>query len=257
MAERAPKRMEPGDGPGHIVAIGGGGFSVEPDNGLLDDFILSLSPRQPAKVCFVPTASADSAAYLVKFYRAFSGRAIATDLTLFDPPALPRRPSRTSELGPFVAEQDIIYVGGGNTANLLALWRAHGLDTVLRAAWWRGAILCGVSAGMICWFRGGVTDSFGNLAALADGLGLIDATACPHYNGEEQRRPTYHRLIREGLQWGYAADDGAALHFRGAELVEVVSAQTNAAAYRVEFVDGRVVETRLGARFLGGAFAAE
>jgi peptidase E len=101
--------------------IGGGGFSVEPDNGLLDDFILSLSPRQPAKVCFVPTASADSATYLVKFYRAFSGRAIATDLTLFDPPALPRRPSRTSELGPFVAAQDIIYVGGGNTANLLAI----------------------------------------------------------------------------------------------------------------------------------------
>ena len=236
--------------------MGGGGFSAEPDNPLIDDFILSLSPRQPARVCFVPTASADSAAYLVQFYRAFSERALATDLTLFDPPSLPRRPPRTSELGTFVAEQDIIYVGGGNTANLLAMWRMHGLDKLLREAWMRGAILCGVSAGMICWFRGGVTDSFGDLEALSDGLGLIDATACPHYDGEETRRPTYHRLIGNGLQWGYAADDGAALHFQGTELLEVVSSQAAAAAYRVELVDGRVVESRLQARFLGGDLCA-
>jgi dipeptidase E len=249
--------MEPVGSPGHIVAIGGGGFSVEPDNPLLDDFILSLSPRQPAKVCFVPTASAESTAYLVRFYRTFSGRAVPTDLTLFDPPSLPRQPPRTSDLGTFVAGQDIIYVGGGNTANLLAMWRAHGLDKLLRDAWSRGAILCGVSAGMICWFRGGVTDSFGGLEALADGLGLIDATACPHYDGEDQRRPTYHRLISEGLPWGYAVDDGAALHFRGTELVEVVSSQAGAAAYRVELVDRRVVETRLEARFLGGSLEAE
>ena len=237
--------------------MGGGGFSVGPDHLLIDDFILSLSPRQPAKICFVPTASADSAAYLVQFYRAFSGRALATDLTLFDPPSLPRRPQRTSELGTFVAEQDIIYVGGGNTANLLAMWRTHGLDKLLRDAWMRGAILCGVSAGMICWFRGGVTDSFGGLEALADGLGFIDATACPHYDGEEERRSTYHRLIGDGLQGGYAADDDAALHFRGTELLEVVSSQAAAAAYRVELVDGRVVETRLQARFLGGDLEAD
>lgn len=237
--------------PGHIVAMGGGGFSAGPDKTLIDDFILSLSPRQPAKVCFVPTASAESAAYLVRFYRAFSGRALATDLTLFDPPALPRQPSHTSKLDTFIAAQDIIYVGGGNTANLLAMWRTHGLDKLLREAWMRGTILCGVSAGMICWFRGGVTDSFGGLEALTDGLGLIDATACPHYDGEAERRPTYHRLIGDGLPWGYAADDGAALHFRGTELVEVVSSQANAAAYRVELVDGQVVETPLPTRFLG------
>ena len=245
--------MQHVDSPGHIVAMGGGGFSTEPDNPLLDDFILSLSPRQPARICFVPTASADSALYLVKFYRAFSGRAVPTDLTLFDSPALPRRPAKTSELSTFIAEQDIIYVGGGNTANLLAMWRVHGLDQILHDAWRRGAILCGISAGMICWFRGGVTDSFGGLERLADGLGLIDATACPHYDGEEQRRPTFHRLIREGFQSGYAADDAAALHFRGSELVEVVTSQEHAAAYRVEFVNGQVVENRLDARFLGGS----
>lgn len=239
-------------GVGHIVAMGGGGFSMEPDNPLLDDFVLSLSPHQPAKVCFIPTASADSAAYLVQFYRAFSGRAVPTDLTLFDSPTLPRRPRRTSDLGAFVEQQDIFYVGGGNTANLLAMWRTHGLDKLLRDAWSRGAILCGVSAGMLCWFRGGDTDSFGGFDPFTNGLGFIDATACPHYDGEAERRPTYHRLIREGLQWGYAADDGAALHFRGPELVEVVSSRVGAAAYRVERIDGRVVETRLETRFLGG-----
>lgn len=247
------KSMQPVDRPGQIVAMGGGGFSTEPDNSLLDDFILSLAPRQPARICFVPTASADSAPYLVKFYRAFSGRAIPTDLTLFDPSSLPRRPAKTSELGTFVAAQDIIYVGGGNTANLLALWRVHELDQILRDAWSRGAILCGVSAGMLCWFRGGVTDSFGGLEALADGLGLIDATACPHYDGEKQRRPTFHRLIREGLPAGYAADDGVALHFRGAELIGVVTSREHAAAYRVALVHGQVVEHRLAARFLGGS----
>ena len=226
---------------------------MEPDNPLLDDFVLSLSPHQPAKVCFIPTASADSAAYLVKFYRAFSGRAVPTDLTLFDQSSLPRQPRRTSDLGTFVGEQDIFYVGGGNTANLLAMWRTHGLDKLLDDAWSRGAILSGVSAGMLCWFRGGVTDSFGGLDAFTDGLGLIDATACPHYDEEGEYRRVYHRLIREGLQWGYAADDGAALHFRGPELVEVVSSRAGAAAYRVEFLGTRVIETRLQGRFLGGS----
>ena len=224
---------------------------MEPDNPLLDDFVLSLARRQPAKVCFIPTASADSATYIVRFYRAFSGRCVPTDLTLFESAALPRRPARTMDLAKFVVNQDVIYVGGGNTANLIALWRAHGLDVALRQAWRNGAVLSGVSAGMICWFLGGVTDSYGGLEALNDGLNFIEATACPHYDGEPDRRPTYHRLIADGLHSGYAADDGAALHFRGSELVEVVSSRPQAAAYRVELVEGHVIETRLPARFLG------
>ena len=236
---------------GHIVAMGGGGFSMEPDNPLLDDFVLSLSRRRPARVCFIPTASADSATYIVRFYRAFSGRCIPTDLTLFDSPSLTRRPARTSDLARFVAEQDVIYVGGGSTANLLALWRAHGLDVLLREVWSNGAVLSGVSAGMICWFRGGVTDSYGGLERLNDGLGLIDATACPHYDGEKDRRPIYHQAVGGGLQSGYAAEDGAALHFCGSELIETVSSRPTAVAYRVELVGGHVVETRLPVRFLG------
>ncbi|HLJ75601.1 MAG TPA: peptidase E [Thermoanaerobaculia bacterium] len=231
--------------------MGGGGFSMEPENPLLDDFVLRLSRRQPPRVCFVPTASADAPTYIVKFYRAFAGRCIPTDLTLWNPPALPRQPSRTSELAAFVAEQDIIYVGGGDTANLLVLWRRHGLDTLLREAWRRGAVLAGVSAGMLCWFTGGVTDSFGGLEPLHDGIGLIDATACPHYDSEPNRRPTYHRAIASGMKTGYAADDGAALHFHGQNLVEVVSSKPQAGAYRVERVGEKVIETRLPVRYLG------
>jgi peptidase E len=236
---------------GHVVAMGGGGFSMEPDTPLLDDFVLGLSPRQPARVCFLPTASADAPSYIVRFYRAFAGKCVASDITLWNPPSLPRRPPRTADLAGAIAEQDVFYVGGGDTANLLVLWRRHGLDGLLRQAWQRGAVLAGVSAGMLCWFKGGVTDSFGGLDVLDDGLGLIDASACPHYDGEAGRRPAFHRAIAGGLQAGYAADDGAALHFHGATLVEAVSSRPLARAYRVELADGKVAESAMPVRFLG------
>ena len=245
--------MASNPGPGHIVAMGGGGFSMEPDNPLLDDFVLSLSRRRPARVCFIPTASADSPSYIVSFYRAFSGRCIPTDLTLFDSPLLPRRPTLSSGLAAFVAEQDVLYVGGGNTANLLAVWRAHGLDVALRDAWSSGSVLSGVSAGMVCWFSGGLTDSYGGLERLNDGLALIEASACPHYGVDDERRRAFRRTIAEGTTGGYAVDDGAALHFAGSALAEVVSSRPGAGAYRVEQVEGRVVETRLPVRFLGRA----
>ncbi len=235
---------------GSILAMGGGGFSMEPDNPLLDEFLLSLSRRQPARICFIPTASGDSANYITRFYRAFAGRAIPTDLTLFGGP-LERRPASTADLEGFLAEQDIVYVGGGNTANLLAIWRTHGIDVLLKNALNNGIVLAGLSAGMICWFEGGVSDSFGKLQALRDGLGLLKGSACPHYDGEPERRPTYHRLISERLAGGYAVDDGAALHFRGQELIEAVASRGDAGAYRVGLIDGRLAETRLTVRFLG------
>lgn len=231
---------------------------MEPDNPLLDDFPLSLARQTPPRVCFVPTASADSPAYLVRFYRAFaSKRCVATDLTLFGSAALARHPPSTAELRDFVLHQDVIYVGGGNTANLLALWRVHGLDTILRAAWDAGTVLCGVSAGMNCWFEASVTDSFGGelgaagLGALNDGLGFIRGSACPHYDGEAERRPTYHRLIAAGLPDGHAADDGAALHFVDGALADVVTSRATAGAYRVTRSAEGVVEEKLACRFLG------
>jgi peptidase E len=175
---------------------------------------------------------------------------VPTDLTLFDPPALPRQPPRTTDLADFVGTQDVFYVGGGNSAHLLALWRLHGLDGLLREAWISGAVLAGISAGMICWFQAGVTDSYGGLEPLTDGLGLLAGSACPHYNGEPGRRGRFHDLIKAGLPAGYAVEDDVALHFTGTTLTEIVSDRPDAAAYHVERDGEEVRETRLQARLL-------
>jgi peptidase E len=229
-----------------IIAMGGGGFSMEVSP-LLDDYILSRARRKRPRVCFLPTASGDAATYIARFYRAFAPRdCVPTDLTLFDS-LLPRQPAYTTDLPAFVAEQDVIYVGGGNTANAIALWRLHGLDDAMRAAWEAGTILCGVSAGMLCWFTGGVTDSFGGLAVLEDGLGFLPYAGCPHYDGDERRRPAFQQMTVEG----YAADDFAALCFDGETLREVVSSRPEAAGYHLTVRGGVVVENRVPARYLG------
>ena len=231
--------------------MGGGGFSMEPDNPLLDEFVLSIARRTPPRVCFVATASGDSERYVANFYRAFAAlECRPTDLELFE--------RRVGDLRAHVLAQDVVYVGGGNTANLLAVWRAHGLDRILAEAWAAGVVLCGVSAGMNCWFAASVTDSFhlAELAPLGDGLGLLAGSACPHFDGEEQRRPTYHRLVGSGeLPDGWAADDGAALVFAGAQLHEVVASRSGAAAYRVQRTADGVAERRLAARYLGAGAA--
>lgn len=226
-----------------IVVLGGGSFSVEPDGSLLDAYVLGLTEKPRPKICFVPTASGDSAMYITKFYEAFGDRAEASHLPLFGRPRV--------DMAAVLTSQDIVYVGGGNTANMLAVWRIHGVDRMLRAAWERGVILTGVSAGMNCWFEASVTDSFGPLAALRDGLGLLPGSACPHYDGERDRRPTYHRLIAAGFPSGYAADDGAALHFVDTRLTACVTSRTAARAYRVEAESSTVSESALPVKFLG------
>jgi dipeptidase E len=147
--------------------------------------------------------------------------------------------------------QDAIYVSGGNTANMLAVWRVHGIDAVLREAWDAGIVLAGPSAGGLCWFECGVTDSFGpELARLDGALGFLPGSFCPHYDGEPGRPPAYRRLIREGLAPGYAADDAVGVRFAGTDLGEVVTEREGATAYRVELEGGEVVETALPARLL-------
>jgi dipeptidase E len=235
----------------HIIAMGGGGFSMEPENPLLDDFVLELARRarrirgRKLRIAFVPTASGDNDSYLHHFYRAFRpARAEASDLALFD------RDIR--DLRGFVLAQDVIYVGGGNTANLLAVWRVHGLDRVMREAWRRGVILAGISAGALCWFQAGVTDSFGGVFhPLREGLGFLRGAMTPHYNGEPQRRPTLHRLMRRGFPATLALDDGAAAHFTGTRLREIVSSRPKARAFRVALARGHVVEKPLPVRYLG------
>jgi peptidase E len=234
---------------GTILAMGGGGFSMEPDNPLLDDFLLSLAPRDRfPRVCFVPTASGDSAGYIERFEAAFPpDRAVPAVLSLF-------RRDR-SDLRAFLLEQDVLYVGGGSTANLLALWRLHGLDEILLEALGAGVVVAGVSAGMNCWFESSVTDSFGadELRPLHDGLGLVAGSACPHYDGEELRRPTYLELVGSGrLADGYAVDDGCALLFRDGVLTDAVSSRPGAGAHRVERRGDRATEDALEVRYLGG-----
>ena len=228
-----------------IVAMGGGGFAADGDDGLLDDFILSLAGRPRPRVCFIPTAGGDRDSSIVDFHAAFAGRADPSHLPLF---------RRTGEdVAARLLEQDVIYVGGGNTENMLAVWRLHGVDRALRRAWEAGVVLAGMSAGSLCWFETGTTDSFGpELERLGAGLGFLPGSNCPHYDGEPARRPTYHRLVAEGMPGGYAADDWAALHFVGSELREAVSARPWALAYRVELRDGEVVESVLPTRYLGG-----
>lgn len=226
-----------------IVAMGGGGFSMEPSP-LLDDFVLSRARGRKSRLCFLPTATGDSAHYLVRFYEAFpDGRAEPSHLPLFGRPR--------ADLREFLLSRDVIYVGGGNTANMLAVWRLHGVDRFLREAWERGVLLAGLSAGMICWFEAGVTDSFGALRGMRDGLGFLAGSACPHYDGEADRRPAYQALVRDGFPEGFAADDGAALVFAGTELEECVSSRPAARGYRVVRRDGDAVETPLPTRFLG------
>jgi dipeptidase E len=226
-----------------IVAIGGGGFS-DGEDPELDDFILSLTGKDEPRVCFLGQASGDDPGYFARFVDAFAGRAKPTRLKLFNRDVV--------DLERFLLDQDLVYVGGGNTANLLAVWHLHGLDRALRAAWEAGVVLAGLSAGSICWFEAGTTDSFGkDLQPLTNGLGFLPGSHCPHYDGEATRRPAYHHLVGEGLlPDGWAVDDGAAIHFVGTDVREVVTAREGATAYRVERSGDGVTETRMDARLL-------
>ncbi|BAZ32964.1 hypothetical protein NIES4074_54720 [Cylindrospermum sp. NIES-4074] len=231
--------------PKQIFAMGGGGFSMESANPALDKYILGLSQKEKPKVCFIPTASGDSDRYIVRFYSAYLKLSCTpTHLSLFNPP--------TSDLRSFILEQDIIYVGGGNSKNLIALWKEWQLDHILKAAWENGIILSGLSAGSICWFEQGVTDSIPGSLTVLQCLGFIKSSNCPHYDGEPERRPAYHRLLSQGLIGeGYAADDGVGLHFIDNQLEKIVSSRSQAKAYRLEKVGDTVTETILEPIFLG------
>jgi dipeptidase E len=229
-----------------IVAFGGGGFSMEAGNPLLDDYVLSLTGKPRPRVCFLPTASGDADHYVVRFYRQFATRCDASHVSLFRRD----REGVESDFAGHLLRQDLIYVGGGNVVSMLGAWRAHGLQSVLRRAWRQGTVLCGPSAGSLCWFAEALT-AFHSEPYRVQGLGLLPHSNCVHYDAEPQRREEYRRFVGDGMRPGYAADDGAALHFRGKELARVVSSRPRARAYRVEPVDDEVVETPLDVEYLG------
>jgi dipeptidase E len=231
-----------------IVAMGGGGFSMEPENTLLDQYILNLIATEKPRVCFIPTASGDSDAYITRFYAAFAKfPCIPKHLSLFNPP--------TIDLQSFVLEQDILYVGGGNTKNLIALWQAWGLDQIIRAAWEKGIVLCGLSAGSLCWFEEGVSDYLPGKMSPLKCLGFLKGSHVPHFN-DPTRRPAYHQFIAAGMmQNGYAADDGVALHFINDRVEKILSSRLDAKAYRVEKCGDLVRETILDPIYLGNSIS--
>ena len=206
-----------------------------------------LSGSLTPKICIVNTASGDDAAGYVRTYNALSAMpSKVSHLQLFSMP-------NVTDPADFLLDQDVIFVGGGSVANMLAVWRVHGLDEILRQAWHAGVILTGVSAGAICWFAGGTTDSFGVvLRPFTDGLGLLRGSYCPHYDSEPRRRPLYQALVADGsLPPGVACDDGAAAHFIDDSFAEIVADRPNARGYLVEpGQDGVALETKLETRLL-------
>jgi dipeptidase E len=249
-----------------IVALGGGGFSMERDSTLLDDYVLSLigagrfgDPSEAGarpRVCFLPTASGDADHYVVRFYRRFAPTCEASHVSLF------RRDQGTGveeDLASHLLAQDLIYVGGGNVLSMLGAWRAHGLDAILRRAWRRGIVLCGPSAGSLCWFDQALS-AFHGAPRVVRGLGFLPYSNCVHYDAEPARRVEYHRFVADGLRAGYAAEDGVALHFCGTSLARAVSSRPDGAAFLVEPSEASqsgVSERRLQVDYLGAACPGE
>jgi dipeptidase E len=228
-----------------IIAMGGGGFSMEPENLLLDQYIIEQAYNKKPKVCFLPTASGDQQSYIDRFYEAFESlECIPSHLSLFEP--------NVTDIGEFLLGQDIIYVGGGNTRNMMILWKEWGLDELLLQCYKKGIILAGISAGSICWFEEGLTDPLNGPLHPIKGLGILKGSHCPHYDGENKRKPAYRKHVKEArMKPGYAADDGAAVHFVDEALYKTVSSRRNSSSYRVEVQDNEIVELKLDGIYLG------
>lgn len=225
---------------------------MESGNPLLDDYVVGLAAAAAGtdrpKVCFVPTASGDADHYIVRFYRAFSpSRCEPSHVSLF---RRDRGSGIDGDIASHLLAQDLIYVGGGSVLSLLGTWRAHGLDDVLAECWRRGIVLCGLSAGSLCWFDEAVT-AFHGRAQRVEGMGLLPYGNCVHAN-DPKRREEFRSLVASGeMGTGYGADDGAALHFVGRDLGHAVASRRDATAFRVEGIGGEALETPLHVEYLG------
>jgi len=237
--------------PRQILAMGGGGFSMEAGNALLDEHALALTGVECPRVCFLPTASGDADHYIVRFYRAFpAGRCQPSHISLF------RRDGGASDLAAHLREQDLVYVGGGSVISLLGTWSAHGVDVMLRAAWEAGVVMAGLSAGSLCWFELGVTAFHGESTPVR-GTGMLPYSNAVHYDDKPERRAAFLTAVADTMVSGYGTGDGAALHFVGTELAEVVASRPKARAYHVALEGAEVTETELATRFLGAPLAVE
>ena len=218
-----------------IIAIGGGGFGRSPGEGLIEKYILDQSEQNDPKICFIPTATGDNEAYKVNYYSTFSKLDCSpSHLDLF---------KRTPNLKDLILKQDIIFVGGGNTKSMLAVWKDWGLDLLLKEAYEKGVIMSGVSAGAICWFDQGITDSWAEDLKVMDCLGFIEGACCPHYDEEPQRKPSLNKFITEKvLKSCYAVDGGCALHIEDEKEFKSVVFSENKNSFLVEMKDNKVAE---------------
>ena len=239
---------------GQIIVMGGGGFTMEPDNPLLDRYVLAATGKAYPRVCFVPTAAGDAAGYVDRFADAFPEELCERSwLSLFS--------RKVDDLAEFLGEQDLVYVGGGNTVNLLAVWRAQGLDRALPAALAAGTVFCGVSAGALCWFERGITDSYGpDLKPLLNGLGVLEGAFCPHYDSDWRRPEEFRAFVARHGGPAVAAEDGVALHYVDGRVARVVSSRPEALAYRFERrgeeAGGEVEVEAITPTYLGSASSA-
>lgn len=229
-----------------ILAMGGGGFLMEPDNCLLDKYVLSLAHKPKPKICFLATACGDAQTAIAKFYNAFSNYDCEpSHLSLFN--------AHTVDFQGFLLSQDIIYVGGGNTRNMLVLWKEWGIDKILNLAYEKGIVLSGISAGAICWFEQGLTDSVPGTLSKLNCLGFLKGSNCPHYDSEISRRPAFMKLLGEmKILPGLACDDGVGLHYVDGHLEKVVSSHPDAKAYKLVKDAQGVSEKQIIPTYLGG-----
>ena len=218
-----------------IIAIGGGGFGRSPGEGLIEKYILDQSEKDVPNICFIPTATGDNEAYKVNYYSTFSKLDCSpSHLDFF---------KRTPDLKELILKQDVIFVGGGNTKSMLAVWKDWGLDLLLKEAYEKGVIMSGVSAGAICWFDQGITDSWAEDLKVMDCLGFIEGACCPHYDEEPQRKPSLNKFITEKvLKSCYAVDGGCALHIEDEKEFKSVVFSKNKNSFLVEMKDNKVAE---------------
>ena len=232
---------------GTVLALGGGGFTMGTGDPALDELVLDLAGGASPRILFLPTAGGDAAAQIAAFYGTFSDRPCRPQvLSLF------RLHGTSTAVRDVVLQSDVVYVGGGSMRNMLAIWRAHGLDAILREAWEREIVLAGLSAGAMCWFEGGITMSAGPPEVL-DGLGFLPGSLSVHADGEPQRLPVFYDAVGSGaLPGGWALDDGVGLVIEGDAVKRVVSSRPGATALRVDAVGGELVRSRVQPQLLGG-----
>lgn len=246
LAWSSPHAAQEKSTPKRRIFAGGGGLTAS-NNLLLMEYLLSLTGKKDPVVYFLPTATGDNPSTVMQWYELMNGLPCRPKhLRVFGSSRLMR------EFGPRLMSADAIFVGPGSTLNMLALWKAHGVDLVLRKAWEQGIVLSGESAGLNCWFEQSVTDSRPERLTAMDGLGFLKGSVCPHYDSERQRKPSYHQMLQAGeVKDGIACDDWVGLLYEGEALTRVVSSRPEKTAYRVRLVGGKVVEEALTAEFLG------